>query len=263
MSNLIIQYCSDLHLEFPKNEQFIRANPIHPVAPILVLAGDIVPLGSISRFDWFFDRLASEFEQVIWVPGNHEYYRENLDTYEHPLHREIRNNIALVNDTTINYKGVNFIAATLWSKISVQNAWMIERGMSDFHLIKTGQSRLSSVGFNFLHRQSLNFIQAELEKHNCVPTIVCSHHVPTFINYPEQYKGSSLNEAFASELSPLIEELGPEAWIFGHHHVNIPAFTIGKTQMLTNQLGYVDRNEHIWYSSEAYFEIDRNRTEKQ
>ncbi|WP_159517815.1 metallophosphoesterase [Sunxiuqinia indica] len=263
MSHLTIQYCSDLHLEFPKNEQFIRANPIHPVAPILVLAGDIVPLGSISRFNWFFDRLANEFEQVIWVPGNHEYYRENLDTYEHPLHREIRNNIALVNDTTINYEGVNFIAATLWSKISIQNAWMIERCMNDFHVIKTGRSRFSSVGANLLHRKSRAFIREELEKLNGCPVVVCSHHVPTFMNYPEQYKGDSLNEAFATELSPLIEKFGPYAWIFGHHHVNIPAFKIGKTQILTNQLGYIDRNEHARYSSEAYFEIDRNRTEKQ
>lgn len=263
MSSLAIQYCSDLHLEFPRNEQFLRENPIRPVAPVLVLAGDIVPLGSLSRFDWFFDKLAAEFEQVIWVPGNHEYYRENLDDYENPLHREIRSNIVLANDTLMTYEGVNFIAATLWSKISLQYAWIIEHGMADFHVIKTGRSRFSSLRANLLHRNSRAFIREELEKLNGCPVVVCSHHVPTLMNYPEQYKGDSLNEAFATELSPLIEKFGPDAWIFGHHHANIPAFTIGKTQMLTNQLGYVDRNEHTWYSSEAYFKIDKKNTEKQ
>ena len=77
-----------------------------------------------------------------------------------------------------------------------------------------------------------------------IPTVVVTHHVPTLMNYPSAYRNSPLNEAFAVELFDLIHDWGPDTWIYGHHHVNIPVFKIGQTKMLTNQLGYVHWHEH-------------------
>ena len=39
-----------------------------------------------------------------------------------------------------------------------------------------------------------------------------------------------------------IEQPGPDVCIYGHHHNNTSSFLIGKPQLITNQLGYVELN---------------------
>lgn len=82
-----------------------------------------------------------------------------------------------------------------------------------------------------------------------------THHVPTFLNYPPQYNGDPLNEAFGVELHDFIEQSGPAFWIYGHHHHNISPFMIGNTQLITNQLGYVQYNEHRDFNNLAIIDL--------
>jgi hypothetical protein len=116
--------------------------------------------------------------------------------------------------------------------------------MSDFHVISYRQKPFTPKNYNKLHRDCLAFLTTSLNEKDVCPTIVVTHHMPTFYNYPIIYKDSPLNEAFAVELFDLIEQSNAVCWIYGHTHVNVPAFTIGKTHLLTNQLGYVSHQEH-------------------
>lgn len=123
--------------------------------------------------------------------------------------------------------------------------------LNDFHQIGHGDSLLSVSKFNSLHNESFEFIRHELENSKNIKTGMVTHHVPTYLHYPEQYKGDALNDAFAVELFDMIESIGPDAWIYGHIHHNAPDFKIGKTRLLTNQLGYVQANEYHRYKSNA------------
>ncbi len=250
-----IQYCSDLHLEFEVNKKYLNQNPILPVGEILILAGDIVPFVLIEKHQDFFDWISDNFKYTYWIPGNHEYYYFDAATRTGLLNENIRANVSLVNDVAIQYNDMKLILSTLWSKISARNAWEIENGMSDFQVIKYNNSRFTANEFNALHQASLNFINSELSSNDNTKSIIITHHVPTLYNYPKQYKGSSLQEGFAVELFYLIEESNAAAWIYGHHHSNTPDFTIGNTQMLTNQLGYVSYKEHLDFKNNKVFEF--------
>lgn len=247
---MIIQYASDLHLEFPENKKFLSANPLKSMGDVLVLAGDIVPFAVMDEQNDFFDYISDHFQRTYWIPGNHEYYYFDLGTKCGTLNENIRSNIHLVNNLMINLNNVRFVFSTLWSKISEMNQWQTENSVSDFQVIKYQGQRFTASQFNRLHEESLNFINSELQQTTSDKTVVVTHHVPTMMNYPEQYKKDALNEAFAAELFDLIEAYQPDYWVYGHHHANTPAFEIGKTQMLTNQLGYVKYHEHKSFNTE-------------
>ncbi len=245
---MVLQYASDLHLEFPQNKEFLKVNPLLPKGDVLLLAGDIVPFAIMDKHNDFFDYVSDNFKTTYWLPGNHEYYYYDAAKRSGMLNEQIRDNVFLVNNTSIKHGNTNLIFSTLWSKISLEHQWQIERGMSDFQVIKFNGNRFSSNHFNQLHEESLSFIKQELLDNTSENLIVVSHHVPTFMNYPEQYKGSALSDAFTVELFDLIETSNINYWIYGHHHQNTPDFEIGGTKLITNQLGYVKNNEHLLFN---------------
>lgn len=252
---MTIQYCSDLHLEFPENKAYLQQNPILTDSEVLILAGDIFPFRELKKHQEFIDSVSRNYQYVYWLPGNHEYYHFDAAQKTGTLNESIRKNVLLVNNTIHHHGKVRLIFSTLWSKISLSNYHQIQRSISDFQLISWQGGSFTPHHFNRLHLQSRQFVENTLEKPHQGSTIVISHHVPTFFNYPEMYKGSSLNEAFAVELHDLIAGSQPDYWLFGHHHSNIPDFKIGNTLLSCNQLGYVRYGEHHGYQQEKVIRL--------
>lgn len=239
-----IQYCSDLHLEFPENQSFLKSNPLKPAGKLLILAGDVVPFAELDKHSWFFDYLADNFENTFWIPGNHEYYRSDASERSGTFDEKIRSNVILVNNQSVKIDNTKLIFTSLWSHISPLHEWKIQKNMSDFHVITYKGEQFSIDNFNQLHEECKAFLITALQDNDAKETIVVSHHVPTLINYPQRYEESLLNEAFVVELSDLIIDSDISYWIYGHTHANTADFEVGKTRMLTNQLGYIEYNEH-------------------
>lgn len=255
MKNMKIQYCSDLHLEFAENKQYVNENPLIPVADILLLAGDILPFSLHDKSADFIDFVADNFEKVFWIPGNHEYYDFDLHNIQDPCCEKLRSNVFLVNNHAEYIGQTKFIFSTLWSTIQMQNSWRIQQSLSDFFAIKNNGNQFCIADFNRLHKCSMDFITKSFTENKAVNSVVVTHHVPTFLHYPEQYKNSPLNDGFVVELFEFIKETAASHWIYGHHHVNVKDFNIGETKMLTNQLGYVKYGEQAGFRRDAYFEL--------
>ncbi len=244
-----IQLASDLHLELQHNKEYLKLNPIKPIGDVLILAGDIVPFSIMEKHQDFFDYVSSNFKQTWWLPGNHEYHRSDIKDRSGTVKEQIRPNLHLVNNITIFYNNIRLLFSTLWSRIDPGFEWEIEKNINDFHLIKYNGIRLNANDYNQLHSESLEFLKNELKEKSFSKTVVITHHVPTFQNYPEEYANSNLNGAFGTELSELISGSLAECWIHGHTHFNVPEYYIGKTKILTNQLGHVEYGENKSYNS--------------
>jgi len=252
---MILQYASDLHLEFPANREFLKQHPLQPMGDVLVLSGDIVPFALMDKQTDFFSYISDNFETTYWLPGNHEYYHFDIAEKSGVLHAPIRSNVFLVNNVSVAHEHVKLLFSTLWSHISPAYQWQIERSLNDFHVIKNKGYRFSAEQYNQLHTESLAFIQNELSINQNSQIAIFTHHCPTFLNYPVHYKSDILNEAFGVELFDLIESSNIACWVYGHHHTNTPEFTIGNTKLITNQLGYVQENEHRFFELNKVIEI--------
>ena len=69
MTNMKIQYASDLHLEFADNWRYLKAHPLEVTGDILLLAGDIGYLGddNYSKHP-FWDWASENYKEVHCHP---------------------------------------------------------------------------------------------------------------------------------------------------------------------------------------------------
>lgn len=246
---LTIQYCSDLHLEMELNRKWINKYPLPVKGDVLLMGGDIMPFVQMEQHSDFLDYVAANYKATYWIPGNHEYYHGAIDGRSGTLHEAVRDNVFIINNATITIGDTELICSTLWSHISPAHEWEISRAMNDFKVIKNGDNRLSVADYNLLHEQARHYVVQAIQSSTAKHRVVLTHHVPTLMNYPPKYKGDALNEAFATEMNDFIETSGVDYWMYGHTHYNTTDFTIGRTRLITNQLGYVRYGEHTTFDN--------------
>lgn len=234
-----LRILSDLHLEhFDEGRELPDAE-----ADVVVLAGDIHRHAEGLR--WAAERFAGV--PIIYVPGNHEFYGTCMMTLRQTLCDEAQAlGIHLLDNDTVTVDGVRFLGTTLWSDFALYDDrpghdaeatdHKARLRMPDFQIIEQPPGEVfTPQASQALHRQALDWLEAELGRPHAGPSVVVSHHAPLAKCVPPHYRGDALSPAFASDLERL---MGPMAlWVHGHVHDPVDLDCKG-TRVVANPGGY-------------------------
>jgi len=257
-----IQYASDLHLEFALNMAYIKKYPLITKGDILILAGDTTLLSKKFLQRDYFDTFSSQFEQIYLIPGNHEFYNKlyPIENIFPSLEKKVRDNVTYLNNRVVYHDDTRIIFTTLFSRISDSNRSLIQRSLADFHNSRyyhDSNLSLSIDEYNDCHDKCLSFLEQVLQEDFKGKTVVVTHHVPYTKSYIPNYPDFEydLSEAFYVNLKYLVEQYKIDHWISGHTHINHPPIKIRNTWFHTNQLGYIENDEHKAFNREAVIEV--------
>jgi hypothetical protein len=225
---------------------------------VLILAGDIGMLEKPYTYQDFIEDACARFKRVLWVYGNHEYYRGNWPYSADVADKLLIDNVNLTNGYRFVafVDDVVFIGDTMWTdydKLDPMSMWDCQLRMNDHRLIRTGpvsepwrQKFLPQDAAQY-HYTARDFIFNNVKQYSELgkKIVVVTHHAPSKQSIHEQYKFDSTNGAYASDLDELIEATDIKYWFHGHVH-NSFNYMINKTNVIANPVGYfTERNpEH-------------------
>lgn len=238
-SPLAIQYLSDLHLEFRDNSQWIAEHMPRPVAPVLVMAGDMTMLGTAKlRQHQFFSWCSHNFELTLIVPGNHEFY-DGFDVADAlaGLDLELQPRVRYCCNTTVAYRNTDLMLTTLWTEIDPQSIEAVQKHMPDYSRITYNGRPLTAADSAALHHCCRDWLTGALAASTARHKVVVTHHCPVNVEDP-RYGGNDLSTAFIAPMEDYVAACGADAWVFGHTHYNAAnGMQLGTTVLHTNQMG--------------------------
>jgi predicted phosphodiesterase len=229
-----IHVLSDLHTEF---------EPFHPPetdADVVVLAGDTSTgtRGIDLARDWFAGR------PVVYVAGNHEFYRESTPRLQRKLADAARHaGVHYLENRAVVIGGVRFLGCTLWTDFELfgerhGSMAAAQAAMNDFRLIRVDPDyrRFRPADARVSHMVSRDWLMRTLDAPFDGPTVVITHHAPSLRSVNELYREHPATPAYASDLEYLLDGR-VSLWIHGHTHVCVD-YEVGGTRVFSNQRGY-------------------------
>jgi predicted phosphodiesterase len=238
---LNFQIMSDLHLEtfegHPNIESFIT-----PRAKVLILAGDIGRIHKYEQLKTFLQKLCKNFEIVLYVLGNHEYYKvDNIPTKSmeellqdiYKIKADI-NNLYILNRSSVIIDDVCIAGCTLWSQATIDIPQFIVRIPG-----------INTAKYNAMFKQDLTYVEymVNLCRERKLKLVVVTHHCPTYIVGQRKNKSKDKYKSlYVSNLDYLLDSSRVHTWICGHVHKNFDFYTKNGTRVVCNQKGKSHEN---------------------
>jgi predicted phosphodiesterase len=204
---------------------------------VLVLAGDIAS-GSTNTIDVIRHFKNLGFPEIVYVPGNHEYYGGDFDDFNTKMANKCAQieGVHFLNPGTVTIKGVKFVGATLWTNFDANpfSQSAAKRGINDFRVIK---------GFDVnrcaqTYYQHSDYIKDQYEHRGDSKVVVVTHFLPARECIAPRWRGANLlNDYFANNLGEYISTMSDATWLFGHTH-DATDIVLGDTRVVANPHGY-------------------------
>jgi predicted phosphodiesterase len=242
-----ITVCSDLHLEFCQDGNGI---PDIGEGDALILGGDIlcarhfVKNGPLKKiYSDFLNKCVQNFENVIYLNGNHEHYSLNYNKTFEILAEHLPEEIYYLENDYVKIKDVIFLGCTLWTNFFNEDPIEMldaSRFMSDYNVIRIDSTyrKLRPEDTLYFHKKSRRFLEEKVEKFKDHKIWICTHHAPSLQSIHEKYKNQALNGAFASNLDDFIMS-NPQIKYFSHGHTHESFdYKIGECRVICNPRGY-------------------------
>ncbi|MEO8180067.1 MAG: metallophosphoesterase [Deltaproteobacteria bacterium] len=233
---------SDLHFEFHADSGTALLDSL-PEADVLVCPGDlsIAPLLGDA-----LGKLLERYAHVVFVAGNHEFYRSSLLQVRQALRRvaECIDGFHYLEQSECTIEGRRFLGATLWfpRKFGIE---LLQPLASDFRLISD-----AVPGIYEEHQRAVSYLDATVNR----DTIVVTHHLPHARSLPPSLLHSPLNRFLLSDLTQLIADKQPALWVHGHAHTSSD-YHLGHTRTLCNPFGYSGRSENPGFRRDCLIDL--------
>lgn len=244
-----IRVASDLHLEqyygadIDKIVEACLAPDDRDSASILVLAGDIS--SKPDQLVSFISKVEPRFRHVVYVPGNHEYYRHDITTWVSETralfeaHTD-RTSYALGDEVLChNIDNVRFIFTTMWTAGGEDLAEMgaVGAALNDFRIIALNGERFTVPKMSYMHKKMKATVDTFLKSNPDVVNVVVTHHMPSYRLCHPRF-GNTINGGFAFNGDAILAaDYAPDIWIHGHTHDTIDT-QLFNTRIVCNPRGY-------------------------
>lgn len=246
-----IQIISDLHQEFGISELCFDN------ADLVIFVGD-TNLGT-KGIEWIRSKIKNI--PVIYILGNHEYYKGSYPKTLNKIKSAAENtNIHVLEDSFLDIEDIRFHGCTLWTDFalfgnSIEAGMYCQPKMNDYKMIKRdpSYSKMRTVDTFKIHQFSKHWLNESLENSTKEKNIVVTHHAPSLLSVPDNFKNDLLTSAYASNLDDFITKHQPDFWFHGHIHTPC-RYSIGKTKVICNPHGYLDE-PYNGYDREMIIEI--------
>lgn len=240
-----VQILSDLHLEFVRQGATKFAESLLTPSDVLVVAGDLGVLADWQPLCDVIEVFTQNYPHVIWVPGNHEYYKWNFQDADAFL-RDVScfyDNLHVLNRCIVQLYGRKFVGTTLWF---TENADSVSRKhiLSDFGEIADSDDVFERAN------EDLRFLERQIT----YDSVVVTHHLPTVQSVAEEFKTSVANCYFVNYRAEWLP-IWPKLWIHGHTHRSCDHQSIPGTRVISNPYGYHDNDVNPRFIKHLVVEI--------